>query len=167
MANDIPEEQLSKDPSKMEIDAREQVRTPLELSPDIESIEEEDAVPAEVAEALKELPPERRREVTSLFLSMQRMSSPASSVLMKRITSEHITKTLDNFEKENERDFKKSQASELTKRLGMGAILLLVLIVLVYAGLTKDKELAEKVIIAGISGVGGFGVGVAASKSNQ
>jgi hypothetical protein len=98
---------------------------------------------------------------------MQRMSSPASSVLMKRITSEHITKTLDNFEKENERDFKKSQASELTKRLGMGAILLLVLIVLVYAGLTKDKELAEKVIIAGISGVGGFGVGVAASKSNQ
>jgi hypothetical protein len=167
MANDTPEKQLGKDLPKMEMDSRGQIRTPLELRSDIESEEEEESVPAEVAEVLKELPPERRREVTSLFLSMQRMSSPTSSALMKRITSEHITKTLDNFEKENERDFKKSQASELTKRLGMGAILLLVLIVLVYAGLTQDKELAEKVIIAGISGVGGFGVGVAASKSNQ
>jgi hypothetical protein len=167
MANDTPEKQLGKDLPKMEMDSRGQIRTPLELRSDIESEEEEESVPAEVAEVLKELPPERRREVTSLFLSMQRMSSPTSSALMKRIASEHITKTLDNFEKENERDFKKSQASELTKRLGMGAILLLVLIVLVYAGLTQDKELAEKVIIAGISGVGGFGVGVAASKSNQ
>ena len=35
--------------------------------------------------------------------------------------------------------------------------------VLGYAGLTTDKELAEKVIIAGISGLGGFGAGVPAS----
>jgi hypothetical protein len=64
----------------------------------------------------------------------------------------------------NERKFKKSQSSEVTKRLGMGAILVLVLMVFGYAGLTKDKDLAEKVILAGISGLGGFGAGVALSK---
>ncbi|WNN87927.1 hypothetical protein [Gloeocapsopsis dulcis] len=46
----------------------------------------------------------------------------------------------------------------------MGAILVLVLMVFGYAGLTKAKELAEKVIIAGIAGIGGFGAGVAVSK---
>jgi hypothetical protein len=46
----------------------------------------------------------------------------------------------------------------------MGAILFLILMVLVYAGLTKDKDLAEKVIIAGIAGIGGFGAGIAISK---
>lgn len=125
---------------------------------------DEEAVPTEVVEALKELPPDQRQMVTSLFLSMGRISSSSSSSLAKRVTAEHITQTLNNLEKENERDFKKVQANEITKRLGMGAILVLVLMVLGYAGVTKDKELAEKVIIAGISGLGGFGAGVAVSK---
>lgn len=112
-----------------------------------ESTADEEAIPTEVVEALKELPPDQRRVVSSMFLSMGRMSSSSSSALVKRVTPEHITQTLDNLEKENERDFKKSQSSEITKRLGMGAILVLVLMVFGYAGLTKDKDLAEKVII--------------------
>lgn len=125
---------------------------------------EEEAIPTEVAEALEELPPEQRRMVSSMFLSMSRISPSRSSALAKRVTSEHISQTLDNFEKENERDFKRSQSGETTKRLGMGAILVLVLMVFGYAGLTSDKDLAEKVIIAGISGLGGFGAGVATNK---
>lgn len=124
----------------------------------------EGVVPTEIVEALKELPPNQRQMVSSMFLSMERLSSSGSSTLVKRVTPEHITQTLENLEKENERDFKKSQSSEVTKRMGMGATLILVLMVLGYAGFTKDKDLAEKVIIAGISGIGGFGAGVALSK---
>lgn len=128
----------------------------------------EEAVPTEVVEeALKQLPPEQRGMMKSVFLSMERMSSSNSSQLAKRINSEHITQTLNNLEKENERDFKKSQAGEVTKRLGMGAVLVLVLMVFGYAGLTKDKDLAEKVIIAGISGLGGYGAGVATRRKEQ
>ncbi|NEP63758.1 MAG: hypothetical protein F6K31_43850 [Symploca sp. SIO2G7] len=102
--------------------------------------------------------------VSSMVLSMERMSSSSSSALVKRVTSEHITQTLNNIEKQGEREFKKSQSGEITKRLAIGSILILVLMVLVYAGFTKDTALAEKVIIAGISGLGGFGAGFAVRK---
>lgn len=128
---------------------------------------DEEVVPTEVVEALKELPPKQREVMSSMFLSMGRMSSSNSSSLAKRVTSEHITQTLNNLEKENERDFKKTQSSEITKRLGIVAILVLVLMVFGYAGLTKDKDLAEKVIIAGIAGIGGFGAGVAISRKES
>lgn len=160
MGNDnLPEEQTEKTSSKSKDELQEEATTPTS-----DKSSEEGVIPTEVVEALKELPPEQRRMVSSMFLSMGRMSSTSSSALVKRVTPEHITQTLDNLEKDNERDFKKSQSSEITKRLGMGAILILVLMVFGYAGLTKDKELAEKVILAGISGVGGFGAGVAVSK---
>ena len=160
MGNDnLPEEQTEKTSSKSKDELQEEATTPTS-----DKSSEEGVIPTEVVEALKELPPEQRRIVSSTFLSMERMSSKSSSALVKRVTPEHITQTLDNLEKDNERDFKKSQSSEITKRLGMGAILILVLMVFGYAGLTKDKELAEKVILAGISGVGGFGAGVAVSK---
>lgn len=160
MGNDnLPEEQTEKTSSKSKDELQEEATTPTS-----DKSSEEGVIPTEVVEALKELPPDQRRIVSSMFLSMERMSSTSSSALVKRVTPEHITQTLDNLEKDNERDFKKSQSSEITKRLGMGAILILVLMVFGYAGLTKDKELAEKVILAGISGVGGFGAGVAVSK---
>lgn len=46
----------------------------------------------------------------------------------------------------------------------MGAILSLVVVVFVYAGVTKDKDLSEKVVLAGISVIGGFGAGYAVAK---
>jgi hypothetical protein len=49
----------------------------------------------------------------------------------------------------------------------MGAILSLVVIVFVYAGVTKDKDLSEKVVLAGISALGGFGAGFAIAKKDQ
>lgn len=94
-------------------------------------------------------------------------SSSSSSALAKRVTPEHITQTLENLDKENERDFKKSQAGEATKRLGMGAILVLVLMVFGYAGLTKDKDLADKVLTASLTDLGGFGLGLAAGKKEK
>ena len=57
--------------------------------------------------------------------------------------------------------------SERTKRWAMGAILFFVVIVLVYAGLTKDKDLPEKIFIASISAAGGFGFGYSMSKVDR
>jgi len=129
-----------------------------------EQVLDEEALPSEVVEVLKELPPSQRQIISSLVRVSSHTQSSGSSSLIKRITPEHITQTLNNIDKENDRGFKKSQSSEVTKRIGMGAILILVLMVFGYAGVTKDKDLAEKVIIAGISGLGGFGAGVALSK---
>jgi hypothetical protein len=155
--DDFSEKQIAPSSARSEEEAKPKLN-------ELEEYDDREAVPAEVAEALEELPPEQRRMVSSMFLSMSRMSSSRSSALDKKITPEHISQTLNNLEKENERDFKRSQSGETTKRLGMGAILVLVLMVFGYAGLTNDKDLAEKVIIAGISGLGGFGAGVAVNR---
>lgn len=159
----IPDKQLDEDLPKSEDNPQRELAASTSNTSS-ENQSDEDVVPSELLEALNELPPNQRKTITSTFLSMERMSSSSSSSLAKRVTPEHITQTLNNLEKENERDFKKSQSGEITKRSGMVAILVLVLMVFGYAGLTKDKELAEKVIIAGIAGIGGFGAGVAVSK---
>jgi hypothetical protein len=164
MGNDnTPQNQPEQNVPKSGDNSQKEIAASTSSTSSEDQTSDEEVIPSEVVEALKELPPGQKQIVTSI-LSMQGLSSSSSSSLVKRVTSEHITKTLDNLEKENERDFKKNQASEVTKRLGMGAILILVLMVFGYAGLTKDKDLAEKVIIAGISGLGGFGAGVAVSK---
>jgi hypothetical protein len=127
------------------------------LSPSIEDI-----LPPEV---LEELPPKEKKQiVTGLsFMAMQK-SSRQSSPLVKQLKSEHITQIIENSEKENQREFEKSKISENTKRWGMGAILALVAVVFVYAGVTKDRDLSEKVVLAGISALGGFGAGYAVAK---
>jgi len=164
MENDnVPEKQLEQSSSKPKADLQNNVTA---STPDNSTVDEGD-LPAEVFEALKELPQDKRQMVSSMVLSMERMSSSSSSALVKRVTSEHITQTLDNIEKQDEREFKKSQSGEITKRLAIGAILILVLMVFVYAGFTKDTTLAEKVIIAGISGLGGFGAGFAVRKKES
>jgi|GEM_PF-2187786 len=164
MGNDnVPEKQSEQSSSKPNGDLQNNVTAPTSD----ESTADEEDMPPEVVEALKELPQDKRQMVLSMFLSMGRMTSPSSSALVKRVTSEHITQTLDNIEKQDEREFKKSQSGEITKRLAIGAILILVLMVFVYAGFTRDTELAEKVIIAGISGLGGFGAGFAVRKKDS
>jgi hypothetical protein len=99
-----PESQPEQISSKAQSESREEATA---SASDNLSLDE-GVVPTEVVEALKELPPEQRRMVSSMFLSMGRMSSSSSSALVKRVTPEHITQTLDNLEKGNERDFQKS-----------------------------------------------------------
>jgi len=130
----------------------------------INSPYESTAIPNEVMEGLSKLPQAEQEIVKSMVLSMRSMSSPDSSALSKRVTPEHITQVLENSEKQSEREFKKSESTEFTKRLGIGAMLVLVFMVFGYAGITKDKDLAEKVTITVISAIGGYGVGVASGK---
>jgi hypothetical protein len=39
------------------------------------------------------------------------------------------------------------------------AVIAVITIILVYAGVTKDKDLSEKIIFVSISAVGGYGYG--------
>jgi len=41
----------------------------------------------------------------------------------------------------------------------MGAVITVITIILIYAGVTKDKDLSEKIIFASISAIGGYGYG--------
>lgn len=128
------------------------------LSPSTEGV-----LPPEFLEAL---PPKEKEIVLrsmSITAAMQR-SDTQGSPIAKQLKSEHITQIIENSEKESQREFEKSKISENTKRWGMGAILSLVVIVFVYAGVTKDKDLSEKVVLAGISAIGGFGAGYAVAK---
>ena len=125
-------------------------------------------IPTEVVEALQELPENDRRFAKSMLFAISRGSSgytPAS--IAKQIRPEHIDKILDIQGRENEIGLQRNQIGEVTKRWGMRGILAFVAMVFVYAGWTGDKELAEKVMIAGISGLGGFGAGVVVGKQTQ
>ncbi len=121
-----------------------------------------DLLPPEVLEGLPDK--EKKQIVSSLSIMAMQGSSRQSSPIAKQLKPEHITQIIENSEKENQREFDKSKIRENTKRWGMGAILSLVVIVFVYAGATKDKDLSEKVVLAGISVIGGFGAGYAVAK---
>lgn len=121
----------------------------------------EDILPPEL---LQGLPPEEKKQMMSSLSIMMQGSSRQLSPLTKQLKSEHITQIIENSEKESQREFEKSKISENTKRLGMGAILSLVIVVFFYAGVTKDKDLSERVFLASISVIGGFGAGYAVGK---
>jgi hypothetical protein len=117
------------------------------------------------SEAIKELPPEKQKIVSSLFAQFS--SGPVPSPIAKQINSEHISQLIANGEKDSERAFKISLIAETTKRLSIAAVLTLVALVLLYAGITKDKELSEKVMTAAIGGIGGFGIGLAVGNQKK
>jgi hypothetical protein len=125
----------------------------------------EDILPPEILESLPEK--EKRRVVSSLSIMAMQGSSLQRSSIAKQLKPEHISQIIQNSEKDSQREFEKNKISENTKRLGMGAILSLIIIVFVYAGTTKDKDLSEKVVLAGISALGGFGAGFAIAKKDQ
>jgi hypothetical protein len=126
-----------------------------------------EVLPEELQEALKSLPSDERQMIQALILSSRVSSVSHSSPISKQITPAHIGEIIKNDDKADERKHQRSQSRQTTNRLGMGAILFLVIIVLTYAGLTKEKDLAEKIIIAGISGIGGVGAGYAIGKQKE
>jgi hypothetical protein len=127
-----------------------------------------DKLPEEVEEALKSLPPESSKMVRSMFMSMVRETTISrSSSISNQINSTHLDKLIENDDREDERRHQRSQSTQTTSRLAIGAVLFLVIIVLTYAGITKKEQLSEKIIIAGISGIGGLGAGYAIGKRKE
>jgi hypothetical protein len=128
-------------------------------------------LPKEMEEVLKDLPPESsdvvRGMVRALFMSRETTTISGGSPLAGKIDASHLSKLIENDDKEDERHHQRSQSAQTTNRIAIGAVLCLVIVVLAYAGITKKEQLAEKIIIAGISGIGGLGAGYAIGKSKE
>jgi hypothetical protein len=124
-------------------------------------------LPIDLEEAINKLPPEASGLVRAVFMSREVSTISGSSSLSKQINAAHIEKLIENDDKEDERRHQRVQGRQATNRWGMGALILLIVVVLTYAGITKKEGLAEKIIIAGISGIGGLGAGYAIGKNKE
>jgi hypothetical protein len=113
-------------------------------------------IPTEILDAL----PAETRQAVSSFMAMVHSQPSKQSPLAKNITPEHISKILVNSDNDSRRDFD-------LKRLAMGAVLVLVAMILVYAAKTKDKDLSEKIFVASIAAVGGAGVGYGVGRGSR
>ena len=104
-------------------------------------------------EILETLPVEDRNRLSMFFSSVMKRSNPIS----EKITSEHISKLIENsnFQDERDRKERKSDKNYQIIFLLIGLIFIGFLIVF----LKDDKELLYKIIIAIISFIGGFGIG--------
>ena len=101
-----------------------------------------------------------RQAVSASFTAMVHSATSRQSPLAKNITPEHISTILVNSDNDSRRDFD-------LKRLAMGAVLVLVAMILVYAAKTKDKDLSEKIFVASIAAVGGAGVGYGVGRGSR
>ena len=116
-----------------------------------------DEIPSEILDAL---PPEMRQAVIASFTATLQSAPSRQSPLAKNITPEHISTILVNSDNDSRRDFD-------LKRLAMGAVLVLVAMILVYAAKTKDKDLSEKIFVASVAAVGGAGVGYGVGRGSR
>jgi len=123
-----------------------------------------DSVAEELDPILKELPAEQRELFVSL-LSIQSSRSPESEVA-KKITSDHITKLLDNQSKSM--DY--THQDEVQRKIySFGVIVVAVVLIIVLVVLLKDNpDLLEKIISHLITLIGGAlaGYGIAKTKYN-
>lgn len=113
---------------------------------------------AERAEILENLPPEIKRTM-EMAISMQtgRMPNP----ILSKLTEDHITKILDQSEKEDENSFKDTQSSKAYNLIYFVITVLLIVFFVIYLA-DRDKalllNLADKAlyILAGFGGGYGF-----------
>ncbi len=58
-------------------------------------------------------------------------------------------------DKESQRKYELEGKKETTKRLGMASVAIALIAVLVHAGITKNNDLAEKLLIGTVAGISG------------
>ena len=121
-----------------------------------EGLSVNDIIPAEI---LSQLPPEAQKFFSVQLTQMRGGLPVGASPIAQKLNSEHITAIIQNNENESVRDFDLAKIGQNTRRIGMAAVIAVITIILVYAGVTKDKDLSEKIIFASISAVGGYGYG--------
>lgn len=119
--------------------------------------EQAEGIPNEILDAV---PPEMRQVVSASLTALDYSTPSRQSPLAKNITPQHISTILANSDNDSRREFD-------LKRLAMGAVLVLVAMILVYAAKTKDKDLSEKILVASIAAVGGAGVGYGVGRGSR
>lgn len=111
--------------------------------------------PEEVEEVLESLPPEAKQVINSLMI---RGSVPVFSPVQRKITEEHITKVLELADKDRDRELQQFLSSERTKRLAIGAVVFVIIVILIYSGITKETFLSQQIINIVVGAFGGVGL---------
>jgi len=125
------------------------------MEKDIEKIEEAKTATNEILEAVPV--EERGRFISIMKESMFAGFMSSNDTIAEKITTEHISKVLENADTQDKRD-RQERRSEKNYQI------IFLLIGLVFIGfliifLKDDKDLLYKIIIAIISFIGGFGMG--------
>ncbi len=127
-------------------------------------------IEAELEEVLDSVPPEHRKIIERMMISsvqMRSIASPPEAVVMKKLTSEHISQFLDGASQEMQKSYTEKFHKKLFTFLSM--IVAMIFFVVVIILLRDDTEVMEKVIYA-VGGVcaGAFGgYGLAKRKSDD
>jgi len=133
------------------------------MEKDIEKVENSKITPNEILEVIPA--EERGRFISimkeSMFASFMRNDDP----IAEKITTEHISKVLENvdIQDKRDRDERKSEKNYQIIFLSIG----LAFIGLLIFFLKDDKDLLYKIIIAIISFIGGFGIGKTRQKNTN
>lgn len=126
--------------------------------------EDESDEESELEEVLESVSPEHRRQIEKLMISSFQMRSIAESpdsVVMKKLTSEHISKYLDGAEQEMKNSYKEKFHRKIFIFLSM--IIAMVFFIVIIVLLKNTPNIMEKVIytVGGIiaGAFGGYGLG--------
>jgi len=133
------------------------------MDKDIEKTEESKTATNEILEAVPV--EERGRFISIMKESMFASFMSSNDPISEKITTEHISKVLDNVDVQDKRDRqeRKSDKNYQIAFLLIGLIFMGFLIVF----LKDDKDLLYKIIIAVISFIGGFGIGRTKQKTTN
>ncbi len=130
----------------------------------VQASNDENAMEAELEEVLDSVPPEHRKVIEKMMISsvqMRSISSSPEAVVMKKLTSEHISQFLNGAEQE----MKNSYAERLHKKIFtfLTMIIAMIFFVVIIVLLKGTPDIMEKVIYT-VGGVivgafGGYGLG--------
>lgn len=123
----------------------------------------DDVLPREVSEAIDSIPDKEQAAVAKSFFMMQirATSLNPNNAIAKKITSDHITKYLDDSATAMKEEYKERRDTKIFQ--GFALVVLVAFLIVVIVLLKSTPELMEKVIctvgglLAGV--LGGYGYG--------
>lgn len=118
----------------------------------------------ELEQVLDSVPPEHRKKIERMIIStfqMRSFSSSPEAAVMKKITSEHITKFLDGSEQEMKNSYDEKLHRKIFIFLTMIIAMIFFIVVIVLLKETPDTMENIIYIVCGTIGgaIGGYGLG--------
>ena len=119
-------------------------------------------------EVLEQIPPEARKEVKRAFSMVSAgYMGPPPHPFAKKLTEEHITKIIDNVDRDDQREFDAGRDIRKMALIIFFAILISVTGLIVFFTLFKKSEIIIPLITAIVVFGGGFGGGYGIGKSKK
>lgn len=111
-------------------------------------------------EVLEKIPPEARGEIKRMFSMVSAgYVGPAPSPIARKLTGEHITKIIDNVEREDQRHFNNTKDERKMSLIIFFGILIPITGLIVFFALLEKVEILIPLISAIVAFGGGYGFG--------